>query len=121
MPVLVIDTEESFRAALAGNLRDDGHAVLEYGNPRQLPPMADLVDIPVIITDYETPGENGLALADRWHAAYPGIQVIMVTAHWSRQLETQVATRRFMRLLSKPVDYEEVHRLVHELAGRRRA
>lgn len=117
MPILLIDTEQSFRSALAGNLRDDGHAVLEYEDPGRLPQKADLGEIPILITEYEMPGENGLALADHWHAAHPAVRIIIVTAHWSRQLEMQVATRPFLRLLGKPVDYEKLHGVMHELAG----
>jgi DNA-binding NtrC family response regulator len=56
-----------------------------------------------------------LSFADRFHAAHPKIPVLMVTAYWSRQLEIQAGARRFIRLMRKPIDYEEIHELVRLL------
>jgi hypothetical protein len=45
------------------------------------------------------------------------VPVVLVTAYWTADLEAQIAARRFVRLYRKPVDYEELHQIVHELAG----
>jgi DNA-binding NtrC family response regulator len=115
LTILLLDDEEGFRGALAGNLRDDGHAVREYATAAAMPPLDSLDDIALLITDYHVPGENGLAFADRFHAAHPEIPVLMITAYWSRQLEIQAGARRFIRLMRKPIDYEEIHELVQLL------
>ena len=115
MRILVLDDEDGFRGALAGNLRDDGHEVLEYDAPSAVPSLDKLDDVALVITDYHVPGENGLQFADRFHAAHPQIPVVMVTAYWSQQLEVQTGTRRYIRLMRKPIDYEEIHELLHLL------
>ena len=112
-PILLVDDDPTFRSALAAILAGDGHAVHDYGAPSEVPTLATLGHIAAVITDYEMPGENGLAFADRFHAAHPRVPVVLVTGHRMRQLEDQAATREFLYLLRKPIDYDELHALLH--------
>ena len=62
------------------------------------------------------PGENGVAFADRFHASRPDVPVVLVTAYRTHAIEALAAARPFLTALSKPIDYEQFHTLVHELA-----
>lgn len=107
--VVLIDDDESFRTALAENLRDDGYRVLEYTVPAEVPPLEDVPpEVRALITDYEMPGSNGLAFADRFHTVHPGVPVVLVTAFPTPNLVAQVAARNFVRLIRKPLVYEEL-------------
>ncbi len=110
--ILLIDDDEDFRTGLAGVLRDDGFGVLEYAGGHELPMPDALPGIRLIITDYQMPGDSGLAIADRYHAAHPSVPIVLVTAHWSRQLEAEVAARPFIRLCRKPFNYEDIETLL---------
>jgi DNA-binding NtrC family response regulator len=116
--ILLVDDETSFRTSLADILRDDGHEVLDYGAPVEVPPLADLPRVAVLVTDYEMPGKTGIELADAFHAHHPGVPVLLVTAYRTPSLEAQVNDRPYLRLFSKPVDYDAIHSLIHELASR---
>lgn len=111
--VLLVDDDEVFREALAENLRIDGHEVADLGAapPRDGPVRSDRYGI--LITEYEVPGRNGFELADRFHGYRPR-PVLLVTAHASATIERQVGARWFMRLLSKPLSYDALHRLLHD-------
>jgi DNA-binding NtrC family response regulator len=112
IPVLLLDDDYGFRSALAANLREDGHEVREYARPRELPALASLAGIAVVITDYEMPDTNGVTFADAFHAVHPTVPIVLVTANG-----VHARRRDFLYLQQKPVDYEEMHRLVHDLAA----
>jgi DNA-binding response OmpR family regulator len=110
--VLLLDDDDDFRLALAANLIDDGHRVLHFPTPRHVPPLASLQGLTMLILDYQIQGEDGLSFADRFHDAHPDVPVVMVSAYRSEFLRTATAARGFVTLLTKPVDYEELARML---------
>jgi FixJ family two-component response regulator len=112
--VLLLDDDESFRNALAESLRDDGFAVIEYSTACDVPPLTALGEISVVVTDYDMPGTDGLAFADKVRATCPGVPIIMVTGCCTVSLE-DLAAARGVRLLRKPLEYEILHNLLHHL------
>jgi two-component system nitrogen regulation response regulator GlnG len=110
--VLLLDDDEDFRRALAENLTDDGILVRHFRRPSELPPLDSFERLTMLILDYQLDGEDGLAFADRFHATHPGVPVVMVTACSSAYLEAEAARRTYMRLHRKPVDYEDLARLL---------
>jgi DNA-binding NtrC family response regulator len=112
--VLLLDDDESFRNALAENLRDDGYNVAEYTTAHEVPPLAALGAVRALVTDYDMPGTNGLIFADMFHAAYPNVPVIMVTSACTKSLKAQAAARDFVSLLRKPIEYGQLYHLLHQ-------
>jgi len=112
--VLLVDDDDDFRRGLADNLRDDGHTVLEYGGPDDIPP-ATLGNLDVVVTDYEMPGANGLRFADRVHAARPSLPIVVLTAHRQAPFVIEAAARSFVHLVHKPVLYQRLQQLLWEL------
>jgi len=115
--VLLLDDDDSFRNALAENLRDDGYNVAEYTTAHEVPPLTALGAVRAVVTDYDMPGTNGLIFADMFHAVYPNVPVIMVTSGCTKSLEAQTAARDFVSLLRKPIEYGQLYHLLHHLAG----
>jgi DNA-binding NtrC family response regulator len=111
----VVDDDVSFRVGLAANLEDDGHVVAPYGDPSEVPAEV-LRSARVVVSDYQMGAIDGLTFADGVHAAYPAIAIILATAYWTVELEAEIAARSFVVLCRKPVDYDELHALVHALA-----
>jgi len=114
--VVVVDDDQSFRDGLAANLEDDGHRVDVYTDPREVPPET-VRAAQVVVTDYQMAEVDGLTFADTVHAIKPEISVVLATAYWTVEIETAVVARRFVRLCRKPMDYDELHALIHEIAG----
>lgn len=110
--ILLIDDDEDFRSALAANLADDGYPVGEFARPGDVPALGSLEPPSALILDYQMGSEDGLSFADRFHAVYPGVPVVMVTAYWSRYLDAEVGSRRYIALRRKPVDYEDLIQLL---------
>ncbi|HSP97502.1 MAG TPA: response regulator [Candidatus Dormibacteraeota bacterium] len=110
--VLLLDDDKDFRRALADNLTDDGITVHQFDRPSQVPPLDSLEQLTMLILDYQMEGENGLDFADRFHRSHPDVPVVMVTAYWSEHLDAEVERRGYLMLRRKPVDYEELARLL---------
>jgi CheY-like chemotaxis protein len=115
--ILVVDDNEDFREGLAELLRADGYRVLAYAQPSALPSLDGLSGVSLVICDYDLPGQDGLAFADAFHRAHPGVPIVLATAYWSLYLAGQVGVRSFLHLRRKPLDYGELERLFHYLAA----
>jgi two-component system nitrogen regulation response regulator GlnG len=109
--VLLLDDDDDFRLALAANLIDDGHRVQHFASSAGIE-MPFNESVSMLIVDYEMGGEDGLSFADRFHAAHPDVPVVMVTAHSSEFLDYEIAARHFITLRRKPVDYDDLARLM---------
>lgn len=114
--VVVVDDDASFRIGLAANLEDDGHPVAHHADPSEVA-AGDLTTARVVVTDYQMAAIDGLTFADGVHAVHPETRIVLATAYWTVEIETEVAARDFVELCRKPLDYEELHALVHRLAG----
>lgn len=110
--VVLLDDDDDFRLALAANLVDDGYRVRHFARPADVPPLASFEAVSMLIVDYEMEGETGLSFADRFHAQHPNVPVVMTTAYWSDFLDREIAARDFITPRRKPVDYEELARLL---------
>jgi two-component system nitrogen regulation response regulator GlnG len=115
--LLLVDDDSGFRKALASVLTDDGHRVLDYSSPCDLPEDAALAEIGLLISDYEMPGENGFTFIDRFHRSRPEVPVVLITAYQTETVSTQVGVRPFLRVLWKPFQYDDLHTLIHDLCS----
>lgn len=103
--LLVIDDDERFRSALVANLREDGFDIQEYASGVGVPLDQRLSAVQLVLTDYLMDKEDGLAFAKRFHAAFPKVPIIIITAYATAHLEKEVAAQEYLTLLSKPLDY----------------
>ena len=46
----------------------------------------------------------------------PRTAIVLATAYWSVEIEAEIAARDYVRLCRKPLDYDELHDLVHGVA-----
>lgn len=115
--VLLVDDDPTLRSVLADSLREDGYAVQVFAAPGEVPALDTLSAIDLVITDYEMPGESGLAFADRFHAVYPAVPVVLMSAHCASTFAGAVTARHFLHLWGKPFVYDELNALLHQLAA----
>jgi DNA-binding NtrC family response regulator len=115
--VVVVDNDDSFRSGVAANLEDDGHVVLQYEDPRDVP-ATSLDAAHMVVTDYQMADVDGITFADTVHKQRPDLSIVLVTAYWTVDVEAEVVARQaFLRLCRKSLDYDELHDLVHMLAS----
>ena len=112
MKVLLVDDEEEFVKTLAEriemrNLKSDvalsGESALEILDK-------DLPD--VMVLDLKMPGIDGLEVLRRTKKVYPGVQIIMLTAHGSKKDEQEARRLGVFEYLKKPVDLETLMRTI---------
>lgn len=103
--LLLVDDDDLFRSALAANLREDGFEVVEYPCGL-LVPLDRLHGVQAVLTDYMMDKEDGLTFARRFHAMWPGVPVIVITAFATAHLEHAAAASDYLTVLQKPLDYD---------------
>lgn len=114
MSVLLLDDDDSFRAALTDLLKDDGHSVHPCRSIAELPSLTELPALTALITDYQLGDtEDGLSFARRFHTLQPEVPVILVTACTSDHLDRAAAATPYLTLLRKSVRYEDLHEAIH--------
>ena len=119
LSVWVVDDDESVRWVLEQALHQARMI------PRCFESGADLFEAleaekpDVLITDIRMPGMSGLELMDRVTTNYPGLPVIVITAH--SDLDSTVAAYKggAFEYLTKPFDVDDAIRLVSDAAHQR--
>jgi len=115
--IVIVDDDTSFRSGLAANLEDDGHVVGQYDDPKAVPPDLLQRALVVVVTDYQMAETDGLTFADNVHAVWSQAAIVLATAYWTVEIEAAVAARSFVALCRKPVDYDDLHELMHRMVG----
>lgn len=115
--VLVLDADDAFRDALAAALRDDGHEVFDYAEFAEVPPLQALARVTALMMDDGHGGLVQLAFADRLHAKYPDVAIIVTTPFITSFLENEIRTRPHVTLMRKPIDYAALCELLAARGG----
>lgn len=118
------DVEDLFRQRFRAELRS-GQVALHFATSAEqalerisggLQPEAVLV-----LTDINMPGMSGLDLLPRLRERFPRIPVVMVTAYGDQENRRRALDRGATELVTKPVDFVALKKLVHEIVARRTA
>lgn len=123
--VLVIDDDPNSVLLMTDVLsRRGGMAVTSAFNPDQalsaLGGLSGGASYDVVITDVEMPGMTGLDLLSLLHEEYPGLPVIVVTAHATVDYAVGALRGQAGEFLHKPLDPEELLGTVRRLGEERR-
>ena len=110
--VLLIDSDENFRNALAENFRDDGCAVQEYTRPEDTPPVAALGQVNAVVLAHQNSQQDNLTFAEEFHSYFPEVPIVLVTTCWARNAVSEMRQRDFLCVRTKPVDYDDLHTLL---------
>ena len=110
--ILVVDDDPSQREQLAGFLLDLGAEVLEAGDGRAALELVISGSPDVVITDLRMPGMDGELLLGEIREINPEIGVFVVTAFGTVEGAVACLKRGASDYLLKPLDLEEVERLV---------
>jgi two-component system, NtrC family, nitrogen regulation response regulator NtrX len=102
--ILVVDDEAGIRDAFALLLEDAGYEPIAV--PGALEALALLVrgEAALVLCDVAMPGMDGIALVERLHQAFPGLPVVMVSAHGELETAVRAVRAGAYDFLQKPVD-----------------
>ncbi len=117
--ILVADDERNLRKVLGAQLRRDGYDVQLVADGDEA--LAALAEHPadVLITDLRMPKMDGMDLLRRVVAKYPGLPVIIITAHGTVDTAVEALKTGAFDYVTKPFDRDELRNVVEKAARTR--
>jgi two-component system, OmpR family, response regulator CpxR len=112
--VLLVDDEREFVQTLSERLqmRSYGSAVA-YGGEEALS-VIDEDEPEVMVLDLKMPGVDGLEVLRRVKRDHPDVEVIVLTGHGSKEIESRCLEMGACAYLEKPVDLDTLTRTMQE-------
>jgi two-component system nitrogen regulation response regulator GlnG len=118
--IFVIDDDRSIRWVLEKALRQAEMEVTSFDSASGVMEALDRDPPDAIITDVRMPGMNGLVLLDNIHNQYPGIPVIIMTAHSDLDSAVSAYQGGAFEYMPKPFDVDEAVDLVQRAIDQHR-
>ncbi|MGF1464637.1 MAG: sigma-54-dependent transcriptional regulator [Sandaracinaceae bacterium] len=117
--ILVADDEPNLRRVLRAQLSRDGYDVIAVQDGKEAVDALAQHHVDVVITDLRMPRLDGMALLEHVTASYPGVPVIMITAHGT--VDTAVAALKVgaFDYITKPFEQSEFRNVVGKAARTR--
>jgi len=115
--IAVVDDDEGFRDALQRFLRTLGFDVEAFASGQEFLRWNRMDSIGCLILDLAMPEMSGLDLEEQLVARGLHVPIVFVTAHRDDQLRQRADAAGALAVLRKPVDHDELVRLVRETLG----
>lgn len=118
MRILVVDDEQPIMQLCVKVLETQGHAVDGFTRGEEL--LARLADGPadLLVVDYKMPGLNGVEVVRRARALRPGLRIVMITGHGTREVVEEAYAAGVDNVLLKPFTPNELSGAVSILGPR---
>lgn len=112
--VLIVDDEPAFLSGLSG-LLSDTYTVYTAMNAEAALQILERERIGVIVTDYQMPGMNGLALLIEARRRHPRVIRVLMTAYADIDLVVRALNEgEIHRFIAKPYRAHELNRIIGE-------
>jgi CheY-like chemotaxis protein/predicted regulator of Ras-like GTPase activity (Roadblock/LC7/MglB family) len=115
--VLVVDDEESLLLTIQAGFDSykDSFEVVTAHNGKEAVAVLESLPISLVVTDLKMPEMDGFELLTYLKNDYPQIPAIVMTAFGTPAIESRLSQTGMMRMLEKPVDFEELTQLIVSL------
>lgn len=122
LTVVLVDDDEATRRALRRALSRPGVNVTEFPSAEDTLTYLTTSPIDVLITDYDLPGLNGVALIAAARAAGHRGHDVLISGRHPADCHARLAEERLagVEVLSKPLPFERLHQLVVDRRAHRR-
>jgi len=117
--IVLADDEPDVRRILRRMLAFvvDGHELVAVGTGHDALTAVTARPVPLLITDYNMPGMNGVELAQRVKATSPATMVVLITAYISAELEQRGKAAGADSIVAKPFSLDQVEAIVRKALG----
>ena len=114
--IILVDDELDVRIILRRLLASvaDGCELIAVGSGAAVLAMLAERPVPLLFTDYNMPGMNGLDLAQKVKAASPTTIVVMTSAYATPELEKRSQAAGADYFMPKPFVFERLEAIVQE-------
>jgi DNA-binding NtrC family response regulator len=116
LPVCVLDDEPDQVELTTDRLGKAGFPVSSTTDPEEALQKIRMGDCRVVLADLNMPNMDGLAFLERTLQYDPGMNVILITGHYSVDSATEAIKRGGYDYLCKPIDYTRLEKTLDELA-----
>jgi CheY-like chemotaxis protein len=115
--IAVVDDDQGFRDALHLFLRTFAFQVEVFASGEEFLRSSRLDAVGCVILDLAMPGMDGLGVQKQLAARGLQMPIVFVTAHRDDYLGQRASAAGALAVLRKPVDHEQLVRLVREALG----
>jgi DNA-binding NtrC family response regulator len=120
--ILLVEDEPSIREIVADTLSEAGHICIPAGTASDAMRIieAGLYKIDLLLSDVRMPGDmNGLQLAEKFHALFPGTPVVIMSGHVDPETAAAL-TRDDFHVFLKPLRLAQLLKVVGAALARQR-
>jgi two-component system, NtrC family, response regulator AtoC len=110
--ILVVDDDEVLGQVLRRVLEGEGYTVFHATSATQALQLAQEVHPALALLDLCLPDGDGGELAQKLEAQFPALSVILMTAYPLRLRDDPQASRGFVRVLTKPLNLNELRQTI---------
>ncbi len=110
--ILVVDDEQNIRTVLRALLSRDGLDVVTAANGNEAMLALEDGEFNAVLTDLRMPGTNGMGLLRHVTQHYPGLPVVILTAHGTVDTAVEALKRGAFDYLTKPFDHTEIRQVM---------
>ena len=117
MRILVVDDEPTIVLMCRRVLEAQGHVVHGFTSAQAALAQLEGEAADLLVVDYKMPDLNGLEFIQRAWALRPGLRVVMITAHGTREVISRATQTGVTSIVLKPFTPTELARGVAEAVG----
>ncbi len=115
--ILLVEDRESLRRMIALALEGQGHQVTAAADGEAGIAALEAAEFDLLLSDLKLPGCSGLDVLAAARRLRPGLPVVVMTAYGTVAAAVEAMKLGAADFLEKPVDLDELDRLVGALAG----
>ena len=108
MKIVVVDDEPTIVLMCRRVLESQGHAVQGFTDVQTALAQLEAEAADLLVVDYKMPELNGLEFVQRVWAVRPGLRVVMITAHGTREVMEQATRSGVKTVVLKPFTPSEL-------------
>jgi len=106
--IMIAEDEEIMRITVADHLRSEGWQVDEVSGGNEALALLQKQSYDIIVSDIRMPGMDGIETLKKIKAAYPLVEVILLTGHGSTETAVDGMKSGAFDYLMKPADFDDI-------------
>lgn len=115
MRILLVDDNEMVCSGLSLLLRGMGNIVIAFNDGKSALQEVEDHAVDLLISDIRMPGMNDLRLAHELNVKKPDLPVVLMSGFIDDEVREQAALENVRAILSKPLDRQELEKMMDEL------
>ena len=110
--ILLVEDEQTLRGVVAEALQHQGHSVFEAANGQEALEIATESRVDLVLTDLMMPRMNGWRLLSSLRERHLDVPIIIITGYMGDEGQEVLTSRDIAGFLVKPIDLEDMVRMV---------